>query len=171
VRKTGNPKMPRIEAWNPNKFDEIFENIAIDRLTEACEAIAVKARSNLNPQLNLSRPKYKTGKDAGKNWTSRDAGRLKKSIRVVRRKTKSGKAFSRKRNVRVYAGHYKAFYAYWTHEGSSMIKRKKIRKGKKKKEFSAKEIEFGAHMIPAQPFLRTAFYSSMDEIKSIIGVR
>ena len=36
---------------------------------------------------------------------------LKKSIRVVQKKTKSGKAFSKKRNVRVYMGNYLAYYA------------------------------------------------------------
>lgn len=136
--------MGRIEGWNPNKFDEEFENIAIDRLISAAEVIAVKARSNC-PVGTISRPAYKTGKDAGKIWTSRDAGRLRKSIRVVRKKTKSGKAFSRKRSIRVYAGHFTGYYAGW--------------------------VEYGTKKVPARPFLRKAFHSSMSEVQSILGVK
>ena len=135
----------RVENWNPNKFDQEIENISMSRLVEAAEVVAKKARKNLHPKHNISRPVYKTGKDKGKIWTSRDAGRLKKSIRVVRKKTKSGKAFARKQNVRVYAGHYTAYYVYW--------------------------VEYGSSKAPAQPFLRPAFYSSMSKMKSIIGVR
>ena len=100
----------RIEGWNPNKFDESFEDIAVERLVGAAEVVAARARQNC-PTGTLTRPMYKSGPYAGQPWTSRDAGRLKKSIRVVRKKTKSGKAFTRKRSVRVYAGHYLAYYA------------------------------------------------------------
>lgn len=100
----------RIENWNPNVMDETFENIAIDRLIEAAEVVANAARRSC-PVGTITRPMYKTGRYAGKDWTSRDAGRLKKSIRVVRKKTAGGKAFSRKRDVRIYAGHYLAYYA------------------------------------------------------------
>jgi len=100
----------RVENWNPNKMDETFENVAIERLIEGAEVIATHARRGC-PVGTQSRPIYKTGRYAGENWTSRDKGRLKKSVRVVRQKTKSGKAFSKKRNVRVYAGHFLAYYA------------------------------------------------------------
>ncbi len=159
----------RIVNWNPNKFDETFEDIAIDRLVAAAEVVAKKARDLFPETKGISRPKYKTGKYAGLPWTSRDAGRLKKSIRVVRKKTKSGKAFSRKRNVRVYAGHYKAYYPVWVESGSSTAKRKVNRKGKQK--ISAKNVEFGSGRIPARPFMRPAFYGSIDEIKSIVGAK
>jgi hypothetical protein len=36
---------------------------------------------------------------------------LKKSIRVVQRKSKSGKPLTKKKNVRVYGGNYLAYYA------------------------------------------------------------
>jgi len=91
-------------------MDETFENVAIERLVDGAELVAEAAR-RLRPVGTVSRPIYKTGPYAGKNWTARDAGQLKKSIRVVRQKTKSGKAFSKKRNVRVYAGHFLAYYA------------------------------------------------------------
>ena len=100
----------RVENWNPNAMDETFENVAIDRLVEAAEVVASAARRRC-PVGTISRPIYKRGRYAGQPWTSRDGGRLKKSIRVVRKKTKSGKAFSRKRDVRVYTGHYMAYYA------------------------------------------------------------
>ena len=100
----------RVEAWNPNVMDETFETVAIERLVEAAEVVAEAARRRC-PVGTVSRPMYHKGPYAGQAWTARDAGQLKKSIRVVRKKTKSGKAFSRKRDVRVYAGHYLAYYA------------------------------------------------------------
>lgn len=100
----------RIENWNPNNRDETFENVAIERLVEAAEAVANATRRRC-PVGTVSRPMYRRGRYAGQKWTARDAGQLKRSIRVVRQKTKSGKAFSRKRNVRVYVGNYLAYYA------------------------------------------------------------
>lgn len=100
----------RVESWNPNAFDESFENVAIERLVEAAEVVASETRRRC-PVGTTSHPMFKTGRFAGKAWTSRDAGRLKASIRVVRKRTRGGKAFSRKRSVRVYAGHYMAYYA------------------------------------------------------------
>jgi len=128
----------RVENWNPNKFDETFENIAIGRLVEAAEIVARNARPKC-PVGTMSRPMYKSGPYAGQPWTSRDAGRLKASIRVTRKKTKSGKAFSRKRNVRIYAGHFLAFYA-------SIVEH-------------------------TTPFVRPAFTQSVQEVKSILGVK
>jgi len=100
----------RVESFNPNEFDQIFEDIAIDRLVEAADVVADEVRRKC-PVGTISRPMYRTGPYAGQPWTARDARQLKKSIRVVRKKTKSGKAFSKKRNVRVYAGNYLAYYA------------------------------------------------------------
>lgn len=100
----------RVEGFNPNKFDETFENVAVERLVEAAEVVAEKARQKC-PVGTVSRPIYKTGPYAGQNWTARDAGRLKKSIRVTQRKSKSGKPLTKKKNVRVYGGNYLAYYA------------------------------------------------------------
>ena len=100
----------RVEAWNPNVMDQTFEAVAVERLVEAAEVVADAAR-NRCPSGTVSRPIYRRGPYAGQAWTARDAGALKKSIRVVRKRTRSGKAFSRKRDVRVYAGHYLAYYA------------------------------------------------------------
>lgn len=128
----------KLENWNPNRFDQHFENIAMDRLVDAAEIVAQKARRNCSVGT-ISRPMYSRGKYAGQPWTSRDAGRLKKSIRIVRQRTKSGKAFSRKRNIRIYAGHYLAYY-----------------------------VNIVEHN---RPFLRPAFFSSMSQMRSIIGAR
>jgi len=135
----------RVEYWNPSKFDQDFENLAMKRLVEAAEVVARNTRKNLSAiigtgkKTGFSRPVYRTGKYAGLKWTSRDAGRLMKSIRVVRKRTKSGKAFSRKRNIRVYIGHFTAYYG--------LI------------------LEF------KKPYLRPAFYNSQSEMKSVLGVR
>lgn len=100
----------RIESFNPNKFDKEFENVAIERLVGAAKVVASAARRRC-PVGTTTRPIYKSGPYAGQSWTARDAGQLKKSIRVVRKKTKSGKAFSKKRNVRIYVGNFLAYYA------------------------------------------------------------
>jgi hypothetical protein len=102
--------MMRVENWNPNAFDQEFEDVAVERLVLAAEVVKSNARL-LCPVGTVSRPIYKTGPYAGKEWTSRDAGQLKKSIRVVLKKSKSGKPLTKIRNVRVYAGHYLAYYA------------------------------------------------------------
>lgn len=128
----------RIENWNPNAMDETFENVAIERLVEAAEVVADAARRNC-PVGTVSRPIYKRGPYAGQAWTARDAGQLKRSIRVVRKKTKSGIAFSKKRDVRVYAGHYLAYYA--------------------------RIVEF------SKPYMRPALAQSIQQIKTIIGVK
>jgi len=101
----------RVENWNPNAMDQTFENVAIERLVDAAELVRRLARGKVRVGT-LSRPVYLKGAKAGKPYTSREAGRMKQSIRVVRKKTKSGKAFSKKRNVRIYAGHRMTDYHF-----------------------------------------------------------
>jgi hypothetical protein len=163
----------RIESWNPNKFDESFEGIILDRMVEAAEIVAERANHALSPG-KISRPEYRSGKGGGKNWTARNPGTLKRSVRVVRKKVGGGKAFSRKRNVRIYAGHYLGYYAHWVEFGSSTIKRKHREKtegaiGRRKRRPTARDIEFGTSRIAPRAFLRTAFYSSGGDIKYILG--
>lgn len=100
----------RIANWNPNVMDQAFEDVAIERLVGAAEVVADVTRRNC-PVGTVSRPMYKTGPYAGQPWTARDAGQLKRSVRVTQKKSKSGKPLTRKRNVRVYTGHYLAYYA------------------------------------------------------------
>jgi hypothetical protein len=91
-------------------MDETFENVAIERLVDAAEVVAEKAKRDC-PVGTVSRPIYKTGMYAGQKWTARDAGQLKKSIRVVQKLSQGGKPLSKKKNIRVYAGNYLAYYA------------------------------------------------------------
>ncbi len=100
----------KVENWNPNVMDETFENVAIERLVEAAGVVRDSAKQKC-PVGTISRPIYKTGRYAGQKWTARDAGQLKKSIRVVQKKSKSGKPLTKKKNVRVYSGNFLAFYA------------------------------------------------------------
>lgn len=100
----------RVENWNPEKFDLEFENAAMDRIRLCAEAIRDEAK-RLCPVGKTSRPIYVRGPYKGQPWTARDAGQLKKSIRITEKQSKSGKPLMRKRNIRVYAGHYLAYYA------------------------------------------------------------
>jgi hypothetical protein len=99
----------RVSNWNPQKYDEEFINASMERLRKAAEVIAEKARSNC-PVGTISRPIYKTGPYAGESWTARDAGALKKTIRV-REKNSTGAAIATARNVRIYAGNSDVYYA------------------------------------------------------------
>ena len=99
----------RVANWNPQKFDGEFINASMDRLRKAANVIADKARARC-PVGTISRPIYKTGPYAGQSWTARDAGALKKSIRVVEKKGQ-GAAILEDRNIRVYAGNYNVYYA------------------------------------------------------------
>ncbi len=99
----------RVSNWNPQAYDGEFMNASMDRLRAAAEVIASNARAKC-PVGTISRPIYKTGPYAGKPWTARDAGALKKTIRVVEKKEK-GTEFAKSRNIRVYAGNYLIYYA------------------------------------------------------------
>jgi len=160
----------RIEGWDSNRFDQQFEDITMDRLEKAADIIAERANRNC-PVGTIVRPVYKTGKYAGRIWTSRNPGRLKKSVRVVRKKTKSGKAFTKKLNVRIYAGHFTAYYPYWVESGYTIKKGPRKKKARKKKMRPIENIEFGTVKIKAQPFLRPAFWGSENDVKRILGVR
>ena len=120
----------RVSNWNPQKFDSEFAAASMDRLKAAAEVIAEKARQRV-PVGTITRPA-----GTGKYWMEREPGSLKKSIRVVT------KTDSNSRNVRVYAGNSKVFYARFVEYGT-------IKKG-------------------ARPFLRPALNSSKAEIKSIL---
>jgi hypothetical protein len=100
----------RVENWNPNVADQTFEDIAMDRLLDAAKVLAANVRQRC-PVGTVSRPMYKTGPYAGEPWTARDKGQLRKSVRVVQKLSKSGKPLMSRKNVRVYCGHYLAYYA------------------------------------------------------------
>ena len=128
----------RVSNWKPQAFDGEFMTASMGRLRKAAGLIASKARQRC-PVGTISRPIYKTGMYAGKSWTARDAGSLKKTIRVVEKREKygAGIAFSKARNIRVYAGNYNVYYA--------------------------KIVEY-----MGKAFLRPALNSSKGEIRSIL---
>lgn len=100
----------RVSNWNPQRFDSEFINASMDRLKKAAEVVADNARSRC-PVGTKSRPIYKSGPYAGQEWTKRDAGALKKTIRVVEKYQKDSIEISSAKNMRVYAGNYLVYYA------------------------------------------------------------
>lgn len=142
----------RVASWNPNREDQTFENIAMDRLQEGADVLraftfrrlmsvlyrgwqgvrpisaeTAKRYSKRSPVSHFSinrriytkaydghtvpGKKFKYPHYTGASWTARIDGELMRSVRTVRKLTPSGKALSGKRNIRVYVGHYNAFYA------------------------------------------------------------
>ena len=99
----------RIEGWNPNKFDVEFDTVTRDRLMKAAKIVKAAVRRRC-PVGTVTRPMYRSGPYAGAEWTKRDGGALRKSVRVVELKTKTGR-LSKKKNVRVYVGNYWEYYA------------------------------------------------------------
>jgi len=96
--------MAVLKTVNLEKVNGKIIGNAMDRLEEAGNVIAAKARANVRVGT-LSRPVYRTGKYAGKFWTARTAGELKTTIRVVR------KYGDPTHNVWVIAGNKKVYYA------------------------------------------------------------
>lgn len=99
----------RIEYFNPQKFDRDFDDVSRDRLMKAAKLLKAEVRRRC-PVGTISRPIYRSGSYKGATWTSRDAGRLRKSVRIVEKKTPTGR-LSKKMNIRVYVGHHTAYYA------------------------------------------------------------
>ena len=138
----------RVAQWAPDKYDGEFNEEAMQRLTECAEVVADWARVKC-PVGHISRPAH------GPRWTEREPGSLRRSIRVVRKKTKKGRGgktsagsylWKRSNNVRVIAGHYLTFYPRFLEFGTSRPNSK-------------------------HSFLRPALYSAIPEIRSIMGVR
>lgn len=94
----------KIAFWDAKPLHKEVMRNGMKRLEKSAEVVAKKARLKC-PEGKLSRPMYKTGRYAGQFWTARDAGALKKSIRVVKKRG------SEKLNIRVYSGTAKTYYA------------------------------------------------------------
>jgi HK97 gp10 family phage protein len=136
--------MVRIEGFKPEQFNHAeVEKIALARLVDAADVVAQAAR-RLCP-VGKSHPKYQTGAYAGQDWTAREAGQLRDSIRVVLKKAEGGAALSRPLNVRVYVGNKRAFYA--------------------------RMVEYGTSKMRARPFMRPALAAAANTVKSILGVK
>ncbi len=107
----------RVEFWNWGTADKMVINTSLSRVRKAAKVIEKEVRRSC-PVGTISRPMYKRGKFAGQIWTKRDAGSLKASVRITERDDqKRGftlaqfKSIGNYGNVRVYVGHYLAWYA------------------------------------------------------------
>jgi hypothetical protein len=106
----------RVEYWNEEAGYQDFSNVSKERVLQAANVIKGAVKRHLKRQIGtgettgISRPVYKTGKYAGQPWTSRNFGELVKSVRVTQKK-ESNTGILSKKNVRVYAGNYMAYYA------------------------------------------------------------
>jgi len=118
----------RVSNWNPQKYDGELIGASMKRLRKAANVVADNARAGC-PVGTVSRPIYKTGPYAGQRWTARDAGQLKKSIRVVEKKG-SGTLIFQIRNIRVYAGHFLAYYASIVEYGGKHFMRSALNKSR-----------------------------------------
>lgn len=100
----------RVSNWNPQKYDGEIMAASMERLRKAAELVAARARGKC-PVGTVSRPIYKRGPYAGQPWTARDAGALKRTIRVVEKKESYSATIAKTRNIRIYAGNYLVYYA------------------------------------------------------------
>ena len=108
--------MSRIDFWDVKPLNQEVMKNGMKRLRKAGEVVARKARSSrVVNRSTISRPMYKTGRYAGQYWTARDAGALKKTIRVVEKHGgEAGGYISIKAGqleIRIYAGTMKVYYA------------------------------------------------------------
>jgi len=120
----------RVSNWNPQRFDGEIISASMNRLERAARVVAEDARRRVPVG------KSRVAKRGGKDWTAREAGALKASIRVVRLHGDS------KRNVRIYAGSRKVFYARF--------------------------VEYGTRKMKAKPYLRPALNASKGRIQDIL---
>jgi len=121
----------RIANWNAEKVLKGAIAASMDRLEEIGHIIADKAKT-LVP-VGKDRPAYGNGKD----WTARQAGALRASIRVVRLHGDP------KKNVRVYAGSLKVYYARFVEKGTVKMR--------------------------ARPFLRPALNASKSAARALLN--
>lgn len=100
--------MPRITYWNPELAKEIVTGQAMIRLRKAGNILKYQVKANLTAAIknpNYSRPPYKSGPYAGKWWTARDAGELRKSVRVAEDRE------GIHNNILIICGNSKAYWA------------------------------------------------------------
>ena len=100
----------RVANWNPTRWDMDFAAISTKKLLRMAEVVKREAYAKCKPGT-VSRPMYVSGPNAYRPWTARDAGSLRKTIRVVERYDQAGKPLVYGRDVRVYAGNWLRYYA------------------------------------------------------------
>lgn len=94
----------RVAFWNPTKADKEIKANIMQHLQSLAESVADDARRRVPVGKNIPAGKGK--------WSKREAGALKKSIRVVRLHGDP------KLNVRIYAGNREVFYARFVEYGT-----------------------------------------------------
>ena len=94
----------RVANWNVKPAEDLCIAAAMDLLEECGKVVEASARARC-PVGTISHGVYKTGKYAGRYWTARAAGALRKTIRTVR------KYGDPNLNVWVMAGDSKVYYA------------------------------------------------------------
>ncbi len=100
----------RVASWNPKEADERLRGNVMERLQAIGEKVAQDARGRVPVGKDVPQGKGK--------WSKREAGALKKSIRVVRLHGDP------KMNVRVYAGNREVYYARFVEYGTVKMKAK-----------------------------------------------
>jgi len=94
--------MSEFVGWDSEKIRQAVMKEHLVNLESVGNLIAKKAKAKCKVGTT-SRPMYKTGRYAGQEWTKRDAGALKKTIRAVMKKGK--------KDVWIIAGNKTTYYA------------------------------------------------------------
>ncbi len=94
----------RIVKWNLKEADARLRANVMDKLERIAEGVVDRARQRVPVGKDIPQGKGK--------WSKREAGALKKSIRVVRLHGDP------KMNVRIYAGNREVFYARFVEYGT-----------------------------------------------------
>ena len=94
--------MSEFVGWDSEKIRQAVMKEHLVNLESVGNLIAKKAKAKCKAGTT-SRPMYKTGRYAGQEWTKRDAGALKKTIRAVMKKGK--------KDVWIIAGNKITYYA------------------------------------------------------------
>jgi hypothetical protein len=128
--------------WNFDQYDEIIANSSMSRIRAAADALCANMRQNCYRSYANRRPAYKSGPYAGKAWTARDMDIMAKTIRVV--ELNNHHSGLDNRNVRVYAGNWKTWWAT-------------------QMEFGRGDWKGGAH-----PFMRPAIQAMKSQIQVIL---
>lgn len=137
--------MARMVNWNIQERLPEIAKAGMDLLETGCNIIRDDAKANLWPIVNANwklHGPYKSGRYAGKIWTSRDNYlEMLKTIRVVRLKDPN------RRNIRIYAGNYKTWWALQMEYGR------------------------GGWKGGARPFFRKALHNGASKIESLLDKR
>ena len=106
----------KVKFWDWKQADRVVLKNGRARSLKAANVLAKAVKAKC-PVGTISHPMYKTGKLAGQDWTKRDGGSLKRSVRVTEKKEKFGidvmqfAGLGTLGGPRVYIGNYFSWYA------------------------------------------------------------